>query len=467
MGCAAVPYAQIGHLSRPFPFYTRSVAEHPVSESLSALTGEQRAELQRRTLRTLATGQVIGAAALASAVTVGAFVIQGILGKDTPWAGVATASVTIGTALMSQVLSRLMLRRGRRIGLELGYALAVAGGIVAAVGAQLEMLSIFVPGLFLYGSGQASNLLARYAATDLVVPQERSRAMSRIVFASTFGAVAGPILVGPAEHIGEQWLGLHKYTGPWLFSSAFLLVAMVNTAVRLRPDPLIAAGGLRQVSADRPEKSLVGVAQVIAAHPSARLAVLAMVISQVTMVAVMAMTPVHLKLHGHEGVSQYVVSLHIAGMYAFSPLVGRLSDRRGRLPAILIGAGLLVAATVMAALSGDVEQLLFPSLWLLGLGWNFGLIGGSSLLIDSVPAGERVAVQGVADLSMSFCGGLAGFSSGFIRRAVGFHLLATFAMVAAGILLVAAYSARRAAAEAAVEADDDAVVTKSAPVANV
>ena len=168
---------------------------------------------------------------------------------------------------------------------------------------------------------------------------------------------------------------------------------------------------------------------------------MAMVISQVTMVAVMAMTPVHLKLHGHEDVSQYVVSLHIAGMYAFSPLVGRFSDRRGRTTAIAVGAVLLVAATSLSALSGDIEQLLFPSLWLLGIGWNFGLIGGSSLLIESVPAAQRVAVQGSADLAMSFCGGLAGFSSGFIRRAVGFHILATLATVAAGLLLVAASSA--------------------------
>jgi MFS family permease len=148
---------------------------------------------------------------------------------------------------------------------------------------------------------------------------------------------------------------------------------------------------------------------------------------------------VHLKLHGHEGVSQYVVALHIAGMYAFSPFVGRFSDQRGRLQTILVGAALLVAATMLAALSGDVEQLLFPSLWVLGLGWNFGLIGGSSLLIDSVSATDRVAVQGVADLLMSLCGGIAGFSSGFIRRAVGFHLLAAAAMIAAGALCAAAY----------------------------
>jgi MFS family permease len=187
---------------------------------------------------------------------------------------------------------------------------------------------------------------------------------------------------------------------------------------------------------------MIDTIRTIRSRPAARLAVLAMVVSQVTMVAVMAMTPVHLKLHGHEGVSQFVVSLHIAGMYAFSPFVGRYSDRRGRLPAIRVSAALLIVSTVLAAVSGDVEQLLFPSLWILGLGWNFGLIGGSSLLVDSVPAADRVAVQGLSDLMMSFCGGLAGFASGFVRRAVGFHLLSASATVAAAVLIAAAFMSR-------------------------
>lgn len=396
-----------------------------------------RAELQRRTLRALASGQVVGAAALASAVTIGAFVIQDILGQDTPWAGSATAMVTMGTALMAQVLSRRMQRRGRRPGLVLGYSLAAVGGVIAAVGVETHGLVLFLVGLFVFGNGQAANLLARYAATDLAEPDQRSRAMSRIVFASTFGAVLGPLMIGPTEHVAEAWLGLERYAGPWLFSAVFFVGAAANTAVRLRPDPLVAAGGVAAAGDGRAPLELGRTVQVIARHPQARLAVTAMVISQVTMVAVMAMTPVHLKLHGHEGLSQYVVSLHIAGMYACSPFVGRYSDRRGRTRAISVGAGLLVAATSLSALSGDVELLLFPSLWLLGLGWNFGLIGGSSLLVESVPATQRVAVQGVADLSMSFCGGLAGFSSGFVRHAVGFHILAAMATFAAGLLLVA------------------------------
>ena len=153
-----------------------------------------------------------------------------------------------------------------------------------------------------------------------------------------------------------------------------------------------------------------------------------MVVSQMTMVAVMTMTPVHLKAHGQEAISSYVVSLHIAGMYAFSPLVGRFSDRRGRLAAIRVGGWLLVGATTLSALAGDAHLLLFPALWLLGVGWSFGLVGGSSLLIDSVSEDGRVSVQGVADMSMSFFGGMAGFSSGFIRKAVGYHVLSTFAL---------------------------------------
>jgi MFS family permease len=161
-----------------------------------------------------------------------------------------------------------------------------------------------------------------------------------------------------------------------------------------------------------------------------------MVVSQATMVAVMTMTPVHLRLHGHEGVSPYVVSLHIAGMFAFSPLVGKYTDRYGRVNAIVVAALLLVTASAMSALSGDGDIMLFPSLWLLGIGWNFGLIGGSSLLVESLDDSIRVRVQGAADLLMSFCGGLAGFSSGFIRRAVGFHLLSAGSLVLAGVLLV-------------------------------
>ena len=386
----------------------------------------------------------MASAALASAVTVGAYVVQGILGQDTPWGGIATATVTTGSAFMSQLLARIMSKSGRRVGLQTGYSLAIVGGLIAGLGVQRSSLTIFLLGLFLYGNGQASNLLARYAATDLALPQERAQAMSKILFASTFGAVLGPVLVVPAQWAGQEWFGWQKYTGPWVFAAIFFIGALVNIYVRLRPDPLELSGGLRsQAAVVVTTPRLTEALRIICSTRSGRVALMAMVVSQVTMVAVMTMTPVHLKAHGHESISSYVISLHIAGMYAFSPLVGRFSDARGRLPTILVGGILLVCATILAAIAGEAAVVLFPALWLLGIGWSFALIGGSSLLVDSVPTESRVTVQGSADVMMSLCGGIAGFSSGFIRKAIGFHMLSSIAMLLAGALIAVAYSSYR------------------------
>lgn len=390
------------------------------------------------------SGQVVASAALASAVTVGAYVVQGILGQDTPWGGIATATVTTGSAFMSQLLARIMSKSGRRVGLQTGYFLAIAGGLIAGLGVQRSSLTIFLLGLFLYGNGQASNLLARYAATDLALPQERAQAMSKILFASTFGAVLGPVLVVPAQWAGQEWFGWQKYTGPWVFAAIFFIGALVNIYVRLRPDPLELSGGLRsQAAVGVTTPRLTEALRIICSSRSGRVALMAMVVSQVTMVAVMTMTPVHLKAHGHESISSYVISLHIAGMYAFSPLVGRFSDARGRLPTILVGGLLLVLATILAAIAGEAAVVLFPALWLLGIGWSFALIGGSSLLVDSVPTESRVTVQGSADVMMSLCGGIAGFSSGFIRKAIGYHMLSSIAMLLAGVLIAVAYASYR------------------------
>ena len=404
------------------------------------LSEEDRARIQKRVLWALTSGQVVGGAALASSVTVGAIVITELLGADTAWAGISAATATTGTAFASQLLSRRMRRRGRRPGLQLGYSLAAVGALIAAVGAQTQLLVLFLAGLFVFGNGQASNLLARYAAADLARPEERSRAMGRIVFAQTFGAVGGPLLIGPAEYIGREWFGLWTYTGPWVVGATFFALAALNTTVRLRPDPLVLIGGVVPASEAKVKlPPLSASLKIIAAKPVTRLALVAMVISQFVMVAEMAMTPVHMKLHGHEGASQYVVSAHVAGMFAFAPLVGRFADRRGRVQSILVGGALLVAAGIVAALSTHHYLLLFPSMWLLGVGWNFGMIGGSSLLTESIALDQRVAVQGSADLIMSFCGGIAGLSAGVIRKAVGYHMLANLGDLAAILMLVAAF----------------------------
>ena len=405
------------------------------------------AAIQARTLRVLVAGQIAGSAALAAAVTVGAFVIQDILGQETPWGGMASATVTMGTAVTSQVLSRIMSGRTRRIGLQTGYLLAIVGGCVAGAGAEIRSLPLFLAGLFLFGNGQASNLLSRFAATDLAEPGNRARAMSRILFASTFGAVFGPVLIQPAQSAGQAWFGWGRYTGPWVFAGVFFLTSLANVTFRLRPDPLAVSRGVSG-RADVRTSTSTGLGTAFSDHDS-RLALLSMVVSQMTMVSVMTMTPVHLKAHGHESTSPYVISLHIAGMFAFSPLVGRLADRAGRHATILVGSLTLVAATVLAAMSGDDAGLLFPALWLLGIGWSCGLIGGSSLLVDSVPERVRVGVQGRADLFMSLLGGTSGFMSGFIRQAVGYHVLALVGTALAGLLAAGALWRRGTAAVAA------------------
>ena len=400
-------------------------------------TIEEIERIQRRTLRVLVAGQIAGSAALAAAVTVGAFVVQEILGQSTPLGGIATATVTMGTAFMSQVLARLMNVRGRRSGLQAGYSLAIAGGIIAGIGVELGTLWVFLPGLFLFGNGQAANLLSRYAATDLAHPDERSRAMSRILFASTFGAVFGPLLIRPAQSVGVSLFDWNPYTGPWIFAGLFFFTSLINATLRLRPDPLEIAGGLnRQQELDQPKQRMSDVIRLARGIPDARLALTAMIVAQSCMVAVMTMTPVHLQSHGYESISSFVISLHIAGMFAFSPLVGRFSDHYGRYATILAGALFLMSSTILSAMSGDEAVLLFPSLWLLGVGWSFGLIGGSSLLVDSIPAEFRVRVQGSADLLMSFFGGMAGFASGFIRKAIGYHMLSNAATIFAGMLMV-------------------------------
>ena len=394
----------------------------------------ERAALQRRTLRVLMMGQVVGAAALASAITVGGFVVEDMAGVGPAWVGISTAAVTGGAGIMSQVLSRFMRRYGRRPGMQLGYGLAVTGGLVASVGAQMSILPVFLMGLLLYGAGSSTNLLARYAATDLAEPDERSRAMGRILFASTFGAVFGPTLIGPAESAGESWFGLHQYAGPWLFSSFLFLCAMINVSIRLRPDPLIISVAESDTAQEARALRLADSARAIARAPLARVALMAMIGSQSVMVGVMAMAPIDMKAYGHEHVSSYIVSTHIAGMYAFSPLVGTFTDRRGSLASLRAGGVVLLVANVLSALAAANVPLMFVAMWALGFGWTLGLVGGSSLLIISVPASHRVAVQGAADLVMSVCAGLAGLGYGVLMDGVGYPMLSVISAVATVLL---------------------------------
>ena len=411
-----------------------------------AETGVDREELQRRTLRSLRFAQVPGQAAVAGMVAVVSLLASDLLGSDR-LAGMGSASFTIGASLTAIPLAAFMRRRGRRVGLSRALLVGALGASIAATGGQLRWFPLFVVGMVAFGAGQAATLQQRYVAADLAPPEQQGASIAAIVWVGTLGAALGPLLT-PFEKSVADRIGLDELVGPFLFAAAFFLIAATVVFVRLRPDPLAVIGGI-DPHAERVRMSRVvkSSASVIWKSPGARLGIVAMAASQAAMVGVMTMTPPHMKDHGHADLSAFVIALHIVGMYGLAPVVGRFVDRRGPVRAIQIGAFILGAGTVATVMAGYVPVLMFVGLFFLGLGWSFGLIGGTTILTASVPEASRVEVQGTGDLTLSLCGAAAAFSSGFVKASFGFHLLAdAAALLAAGLLVLAWYTAATDAA---------------------
>lgn len=399
-------------------------------------------DIQRRTLTTLRFAQVPGQAAVAGVVAVGALLAKDLLHGNDRFAGSGGAAFTLGSAFLAVPLSAYMRRNGRRPGLMFAFGLGAVGAAIAAAGGQLRSFPLFLVGMVCFGGAQAATLQGRYVAADLAPEHDRARAIASVVVVGTLGAIFGPILTPWEKRAGEA-IGLDEFIGPFLFASLFLVVSLVIIHVRLRPDPLAVNGQLDpHAERVRPLRQVQISAGVIRRSHLAPLGLVAMVASQTAMVAVMTMTPSHMKDHGQADLSAYVIALHIAGMYAFAPFVGRFVGRFGEIRSVMVGAVVLGMGTVASVVAGYVPWLIFVGLFLLGIGWNIGLIAGSALLTNAVPADARVEVQGTADLTMSFCGGIAAFASGFIKQAWGFHLLADAATLLAGVLLVLAYVQR-------------------------
>jgi MFS family permease len=401
-------------------------------------TGVDREELQRRTLRSLRFAQVPGQAAVAGMVAVVSLLASDLLGSDR-LAGMGSASFTVGAAFTAIPLAAFMRRRGRRIGLTRALLIGAVGALVAAGGGQLRWFPLFVVGMIAFGAGQAATLQQRYVAADLAEPEKQGASIAAIVWVGTLGAALGPLLTPFEKGVADR-IGLDELVGPFMFAALFLLVAAIVVWTRLRPDPLEVIGGL-DPHAERTRMLQVvrSSASVIWASPGARLGLAALAASQAAMVGVMTMTPPHMKDHGHADLSALVIALHIVGMYGMAPLVGRFVDRAGAVRAIQVGAIILGAGTITTVLAGYVPVLMFVGLFFLGLGWNFGLIGGTSILTASVPEASRVEVQGTGDLTLSLCGAAAALSSGFVKDSFGFHLLADGATVLAAALLVFAW----------------------------
>lgn len=402
-----------------------------------------RAALQKRTLRTLRLSQVPGQAATAGMIAVVTLLASDMLGSDR-LAGIGSASFIAGVAFAAIPLAAYMRRHGRRAGLSRFLLVGAIGSAVAAVGGELRWFPLFVVGMLAFGAGHAATLQQRYVAADLAPANEQGTAIAAIVWVGAVGAVLGPLLT-PLEREVAKWFGLDELVGPFLFAAVFFLVAAAVVWIRLRPDPLEVIGEI-DTTAERihPIRTVRLAASVIWASPRAKLGLASMAGTQAAMVGVMTMTPPHMKDFGQAGLSAVVIAVHVLGMYAFSPLVGRFSDRVGAVRAVEVGAVVLGVGTFVSVAAGYVPALMFVGLFLLGLGWSFGLIGGMTLLTGSVPASSRVEVQGAGDLTLSLCGAVAALASGFVKASFGFAVLANLATaLAVALLIFAWYTAKR------------------------
>ncbi len=387
--------------------------------------------VQRRTLAVLASAQVLGLAGLAGGGTVGALLGRDLLGGTT-WAGLPQAFLVVGTAATAVPLSRYMAHAGRRPGLRLGWLLGAIGASLVVAAAVWSNPALLLTGMALIGSAAAAGDAAKYAAADLALPAARGVAIGTVVSASTVSAIAGPNLAAPTGSLARS-LGMPELAGPFVLAVLTFGMAALLLTLFLRPDPLMVARGLALPAARARGPLPPNPLSALVRRPGVPLGLIAMSAANFVMILVMTMAPIHLAAHhSNLNVVGLAVSAHIAGMFAISPLTGRLSDQLGRAPVIGLGGCGLMAAGALAAMAEPHDTaLLILSLVILGIGWNFGLIGGSALLTDSVPELARPRMQGIADASAGIAGMVASVLSGLLLAAAGFAALGLVAVVVA------------------------------------
>ncbi|WP_347232607.1 MFS transporter [Cryobacterium sp. Hh11] len=420
---------------------------NPTSTALPATAGnapseaEPHEKLQKRVVRVLVAGQILGGVGMGATLSLGALLAAELSGSSA-WSGMAATMSTLGAAVVAVPLARMAQARGRRISLATGSLTAGVGATLAITAVSINIFPLLLLALMLLGAGSATNLQARFAATDLAVPKFRGRDLSVVVWSTTIGAVLGPNLFGPGEVVGSA-LGLPPMTGAFVFSLLATLTAAVVYAWGLRPDPLLTALSARSAGPDAGRAARGGLA-ILRNTPKARFAVTAIALSHATMVALMSMAPVHLRDHGASlSIVGLTISLHVAGMYALSPVFGALSDRVGRIPVILGGQAMLLAALTINWLGDGSQTPMTVSLILLGLGWSASVVAGSALVSEAVEVTDRSSLQGFSDLSMNAAGALGGAVAGPILALAGYSGLGLAAMLL--VFIVVAWSARRLA----------------------
>lgn len=406
------------------------------------------ARIQRRTLVVLSTATILGGLGVGAALSVGALLLAEVSGNDAI-SGLGSATFGAGAAIAAIPLARIAAKHGRRRALIIGSLVAMAGSMVAILGSVVGQWVILAMGIALVGVASAVQLLSRFSAADLAPPRNRARDLSLVVWSITIGAVVGPNLLGPGAAVGEI-LAIKPLAGVFVFPFiAQGLAALVNW-LGLRPDPLLTARRLQsQTKTSAPlsrseERSDTPVER--GSHRAQVLTIFVIAMAQAVMVALMAMTPLHL-IHT-DGTPELVgitLSLHIAGMYALSPVFGMLAGRFGRLQVIALGWLILLASIVLAYFAGSSHLMVQIALVLLGLGWGAVTVAGAALLTEITPAHVRPKWQGRSDTFMSAAGAIAGALSGVIYAIGDFSFLA---LVTGGLLAIGALAsiAIRAAA---------------------
>jgi MFS family permease len=389
--------------------------------------------VQRRTLAVLVLTQMVGGIGVAIGIAVGALLAESLGG--TAMSGLGQSALVIGAAVLALPVTRVMRVYGRRPGLVLAYLTGTIGAGVVLVSAWRGSVLWLLIGLMLFGGGNAANYQARYAAVDLAEPVKRGRQLSFVVWATTIGSVIGPNVARPADDAVHRF-GAAPYSGPFAFSAVAFLIAAVAVFLFLRPDPLLTARRFFPAASSAsaaPATGILAAAREVAASPAARLGIASVAVGHMVMVGVMAMTPVHIRAGSTDHndtlrIVGFVLSLHIAGMYAFSPITGWLTDRWGRRPVILTGVAFLVGACAVAGTAGHGTPQLTLGLVMLGLGWSGTMVGGSTLVTESVGAVNRPSVQGLSDLVMGLAAASSGALSGLV---VGWSSYGTLTVLAA------------------------------------
>jgi predicted MFS family arabinose efflux permease len=388
--------------------------------------------------RRRATWLLVGAAALGSVANIAAMTVAGIAARellgDTTLAGASTTTVVLGSAVGTSVLAWLMVRSTRRLGLGLGLLLAMAGGFISAWAVSTETFVALLLGTTLLGFGTASTQLARYAAADMTATEGRAQAIGLVVWAGTVGAVLGPNLAPLAASVSSD-LGGAELAGPFLAAAVIMALASSLLFFLLRPDPYeLAHESSRIAEGDGLSEPMWRIMQ----RPRVAMAVIALVTGQVVMIGIMTMTPLHMDDHGHGlGAVGLVISAHTLGMFALSPISGRITARIGMIAAVLAAAAVLALSAALATVAPPDGMLLGLALFLLGYGWNLGLVAGSTLLVSGVEHAERTATEGAADTLVWSGSALASLSSGFIVAVLGFGMLGLIGLALVAVSVVA------------------------------